>query len=249
MNKVVLDIQNLSYKPTNTDKYVLSDINYQVNDCDFIIVLGTNGSGKSSLLKLIQRYPLSYQGQIKFNGQSILNYPISEYFRYVKLLTQNSHDSLFTSLSVFENYLVIKEHYEPNLLARPKTIEREFLRHYLSTFSDNLANKIDHRVSVLSGGEKQTLALAFIVLYPPRILLLDEHTSALDPKTAEQIMGITQDIVNKYQITCLFTTHDLDLAKTYGNRILALKHGAIYQSIESPKKDSIKQECLYQLCY
>jgi putative ABC transport system ATP-binding protein len=104
-------------------------------------------------------------------------------------------------------------------------------------------------VDRLSGGERQALTLALSVLYPPSILLMDEHTSALDPKAAQQLMMLTQRVVTEHRITCLLTTHDLDIALEYGNRILALRQGEVFHSIENDKKTGLSQQDLLAVCY
>jgi putative ABC transport system ATP-binding protein len=245
----LLKIENVSLCFPRQEKPILSGISYLVNQGDFIIILGSNGSGKSSLLKLIsQRYQPSI-GTIYFENKSLKNYSVKQFSRHIKTLTQNCHESLFTSLTVLENYLLVKQQYEPHLFATQDKREREFFANYLLQFNPNLAAKLDCCVDFLSGGEKQTLALALTVLYPPRILLLDEHTSALDPKTAESIMLLTKEIVQRYQITCLLTTHDLSQAKDYGSRVLALKNGTIHQAFEYDTKRALSKTQLLAACY
>ncbi len=249
MTPTLLDIHSVSLTFPGVERPILSNITYAVQTGDFVIVLGSNGSGKSSLLKLIdQRYQPS-SGKINLDGKLLTSYRDKSFHCAVKTLTQNYHESLFTSLTVLENYLLIRQQYEPNLLAIKTQHESEFLQTYLSQFNTNLSSKLNQIVDQLSGGEKQALALALTVLYPPRILLLDEHTSALDPKSAEQLMSMTQQITEKYHITCILTTHDLAIAEQYGNRILALRNGKIHHRIENDKKQDFNQENLLAACY
>lgn len=243
MKKKILDIQNVSLAIATVDKPILSEINYQIYQSDFVIILGSNGSGKSSLLKLIDRRYQATTGQILLEEKLLSSYSENKFCKRVKTLTQNLHDSLFASLTVFENYLLIK-----NKIGSQKK-EREFFKNYLLPFNPNLALKLDQQVDKLSGGEKQALALALTVLNPPDILLLDEHTSALDPKSAKDLMSLTQKIVQEFQITCVMTTHDLEIAEQYGNRLVALQHGKIYQQIESREKVKLNQDSLLAVCY
>lgn len=249
MTSELLSIQAASLDLPGLDRPILSAIDYQIQSGDFIIVLGSNGSGKSSLLKLLDNRYHPTAGQVLLAGKALSTYSPSHLNRFVKTLTQNYHESLFTSLTVLENYLIVKQRYEPNLFSINQKQEQEFLSTYLLQFNTNLAAKLNQIVDKLSGGEKQALALALTVLHPPRILLLDEHTSALDPKSAEQLMTITQQIVERYNITCLLTTHDLAIAEQYGSRILALRHGKVHQRIEQNEKKQLTQDCLLAACY
>lgn len=245
----MLELKDVSLKLASNGNTILNRINYQVQPGDFIIILGSNGSGKSSLMKLIDRRFQPTQGQIFLNGKSVNNYHRSLFSKKVTTLTQNCHDSLFPSLTVFENYLLVKQRHESTLFGFRHHKERALLADHLQEFNINLVNKLDQVVDQLSGGEKQALALALSVLYPPEILLLDEHTSALDPKSADQLMLITHRIVTTHQITCILTTHDLDIAMQYGNRVLALKHGQIYQTFDHERKKQINQQELLAACY
>lgn len=249
MNLDSLNIKNVSLTFPKLENPILSNISYQVNKGDFVIILGSNGSGKSSLMKLIDRRYQPTSGNIYLDDRLIEKISVAEFSKKVITLTQNCHDSLFTSLTVLENYLLVKQRHESKLFSIRHKHEREFFSEYLLEFNPNLPKKLDQVVEKLSGGEKQALALALSVLYPPEILLLDEHTSALDPKSAQQLMALTQRVVSQHHITCMLTTHDLDIAMQYGNRILALKHGEIYQTIDYDQKAKTSQQELLSACY
>lgn len=239
----LLDIQHTSLNIPGLDKPILNNINYQVNSGDFIIILGSNGSGKSSLLKLLDRRYQATAGQILLNNKPLEQYTIKQFSETVITITQDTKDSLFPSLTIFENYLLVKKN------IRSKNEERNFFSEYLFPFNPNLSKKLDQIVEKLSGGEKQALVLALSMLNPPRLLLLDEHTSALDPKSAQQLMQLTQQVVKKHQVTCLLTTHDLEIALQYGNRILSLRQGSIHQSIQDQEKSKLTEQILLNVCY
>jgi putative ABC transport system ATP-binding protein len=238
MTPSLLKINNLSLKIGNLERPILSNINYEINPGEFIIILGSNGSGKSSLLKLLENRYYPTEGEIFLEERLLSRYSEKQLSQQIKTLTQNCHESLFTSLTIFENYLL-----------RTKKPDKEFLKNYLKKFNINLSLKLDQIVEKLSGGEKQALALALIMLYPPKILLLDEHTSALDPHASSQIMQLTKDIVEEYKITCILTTHDLFIAENYGDRILALKNGSIHQDIKKNPKAKLSHSELLNACY
>lgn len=249
MSALLFDIQNIDLQLSKSEKPILSNITYQIQKEDFIIVLGSNGSGKTSLLKLLDQQYQPSSGNIFLNGKLLTDYSKIELSHSIKTLTQNVNESLFASLTIFENCLLTKKIHQSPLSYMKKSNERAFFKDYLAPFNMKLSSNLDQIVDSLSGGEKQSLALALKVLYPPRVLLLDEHTSALDPKSSEIIMALTQEIAKKYAITCLLTTHNLNIAKNYGNRILTLKNGKISQYIEAKEKEKLTSHDLLASCY
>lgn len=239
MTLVKFEHVNLHYPAL--ERPILKDINYTVQKGDCVVVLGANGSGKSSLLKLLDgRYKMT-SGKILLHDKDIHTLSTRARAHYIHTLTQNAQDNLFLNLTIFENYqLMLKRHGCDPI---------DSLAVYLRSFNPNLSYKLDVLVARLSGGEQQALALALAVLYPPEILLLDEHTSALDPKTAEHLMALTARIIHERHITALLTTHNVNHALTYGDRILALKEGAVHDCIESEDKKNLSAEALLARCY
>jgi len=249
MNAPLLDLKKVALHLKGIEHAILLPLSYTLQKGDFVIVIGSNGSGKSSLLKLIDKRYTASNGEILLEGKPLRSYAPKVLHHKIKTLTQNTEESLFETLTVFENYLVVKQQYEPNLFSLIEKKERAYFENYVESFNPQLSRKLDQAVRQLSGGEKQALALALTVLYPPRLLLLDEHTSALDPKSAERIMALTRKVIEEYQITCLLTTHNLAVAKEYGNRILALKEGKLHHVIESAEKAVLTELELLQMCY
>lgn len=236
----MISIKNISLKIPGVEKFILSNLNYEIKKGDFVVILGSNGSGKSSLLKLLDKRYQPTSGEIFLDQKSIADFSEKEFSQTVKTLTQNCDDSLFNSLTVMENYC---------LFSRGGKINKNYFSDYIKQFNPNLSTKLDQTVEKLSGGEKQALALALCVLHPPKILLLDEHTSALDPNSAKKLMVLTQEVISKNNITCVLTTHDLNIALNYGNRILALRHGQALQLIDEKEKSALDQSQLLAACY
>lgn len=249
MTTIAIDIQNVSLTVQETKLTILDNINYQIKTGDFVILLGSNGSGKSSLLKLLDRRYVATAGKILLSNKAIETYSNANFSKHVITLTQNYHDSIFPSLTIFENCLLVKYKLNKKIFAFSKRQDRLFFIDYLSKFNANLAKNLDAETGKLSGGEKQALALALSILYPPKILLLDEHTSALDPNAASQLMELTHQVAMKNKITCVLTTHDLNIAQNYGNRILALRKGKVHQVLEENKKLGVDREDLLAICY
>lgn len=242
----LLTLENVTLQFKGAEKPALRQINYRLQRGDFVIILGSNGSGKSTLLKLLHRHHKADRGEIQFEGKPLAQHHDKTFAQNVRVLTQNCAESLFASLTLYENYLLVKEQQHLKITSHAK--EHHFLKQYLMDYNPNLANKLDCTMNQFSGGEKQAIALAFCLLNPPKLLLLDEHTSALDPKTSAQIMQLTHKMVKKYGITCLLTTHDLDIALDYGNRLLILRAGEIYKSIEKQQEMLSKAQLIEYYC-
>jgi putative tryptophan/tyrosine transport system ATP-binding protein len=240
----LLDIQHATLQAPLSNRLILDDIHYQIKQGDFVIVLGGNGSGKSSLLKLIDKRYTPMRGAIFYRGCDIRMLNNQQYYRSVKTLTQSTVESLFSELSVYENYQLFS-----GLPGFTKFANRAALADYLASYNVQLASKLPQQVMHLSGGEKQALLLALTMLNPPDLLLLDEHTSALDPKSADLIMQLTNEVVKKHHITCLLTTHDLLLATRYGDRLLALKEGKVHHTAEREQKAQYTTQDLRDICY
>lgn len=239
MKEILLGLNNISFNLPSLSKPILKNINYNIHKEDFIILLGHNGSGKSSLLKILDgRYQLT-SGEIisaKLNPK-------------IHTLTQDNRESLFGSLTVLENCLLVQQTSKSKFLQISNAYDRNFFINYLHDFNQELVQKLDVMVANLSGGQQQALVLALSILHAPEILLLDEHTSALDPKASMKLMAITAKAAQKYGITCVLSTHDLALALKYGNRILALADGEIAHCIEFEQKKFLKVQDLLEICY
>jgi putative ABC transport system ATP-binding protein len=240
----VLELKKVGLRISGLEKPILNNINYQVAPGDFVVILGSNGSGKSSLLKLLDGTYQHSDGLVNIDEKSIKEFSRKELAEKVVTLTQDYHKSLFCTLTVLENCFLAQERSR-----KEKKKDVRFFAEYLAKFNPNLPKKFKVLANELSGGEKQALALALSVLYPPEVLLLDEHTSALDPQAADTLMHITAEVVRDQKITCLMTTHDLDIALQYGNRILVLQHGEVLHRFETAEKAKLTHQILRDTCY
>lgn len=244
--KALLELKEIEFKVSHPARTILYKMNYTVNAGDFIVILGSNGSGKSTLLKLLdQRYRPSY-GRIALAGKDLQQYNISTLSKKVVTLSQNTQDSLFCSLTVLENCLLAVDRGESSISIGNK---EKYFSEYLAQFNPNLARHLYNLAGQLSGGEQQALALGLACLAKPNLLLLDEHTSALDPHAADRLMQLTSQMVKQYGITCILTTHNLELAAQYGNRLLAIQHGKIICDFNEKQKATLSVEELKQKCY
>ncbi|MES2204267.1 MAG: ATP-binding cassette domain-containing protein [Pseudomonadota bacterium] len=219
---------------------ILFDINLDVNKNEIIIMLGSNGSGKSSLLKLIDRRYSMQKGSLTIDGISIEKYSQKNLAKTIITLTQNPLDSLFPKLTVKENCLLACYRAEKN----PAAFED-----HLAQFNPKLVSHLNTLSGHLSGGEQQALVLALACLAKPKILLLDEHTSALDPHTAENLMQLTQEKIKAHGITCIISTHQLEHALQYGDRLIALQEGRILKNYSKIEKVNLSLERIRKECY
>ena len=242
-------IDNVGLRFPLADRPILTNINYSIAYGDRIILLGSNGSGKSSLLKLLNRTYQPTSGQIFLKKKNLQNVPIQQLSQKVVTVTQDLRDSLFFNLTVLENCLLWETRFQKISFKISKQKQIHFFRDYLADFHIQLPKKLDVCVAALSGGERQSLVLALCLLHPPELLLLDEHTSALDPKIAANLIKYTEKLLAEKSITCVLTTHNLEIALKYGNRLLALAEGQIRLQADGAEKSQLSQEEVLERCY
>ncbi len=229
----ILSVKKLSFAVANPNNLILDRLSFDLYEGDFLVLLGHNGSGKTTLFKILSSEYSLYKGEVELEGKQISNNSD------IKMLSQNPQHSTFSELTLLENCLLATQH------------KRSYseIRNHLSLFSSKLVDKIDLKVSYLSGGERQVLALAMILFSPPKLLLLDEHTSALDPKISEKLMQLTADVIQKGSITTIMITHNIDFAFRYGNCLLSLSAGAIKFKAEESKKKNLSKVDLMKACF
>lgn len=240
----MLEVQNIHLRFPGHTQNVLDSISLKVAPQDFIIVLGSNGSGKSSLLKVITGAYQPTKGRIKY-GSSLT--PLAQKrlpLTNMAFLTQDTRDSLFHDMTVLENACLNDLKTQRASFRTSTDTEKNFYQRHLQPYNPKLPEKMDTRVTDLSGGEKQSLALGLALRHHPQLLLLDEHTSALDPKTAQDIMRITAYTIATQKLTALMTTHNVADALQYGNRLIALRDGKIIMDVKGAQKDQLRREDL-----
>ncbi len=245
----LLALQQVSLKFPDMERYVLQDVTLSIYPGDCIILLGGNGCGKSSLMKLMQGTYFPAEGEVKLLQKPLIEWKNKNLAKTLVVLTQDLRASLFFEFSVFENCLLWSLRQGGSLFRMTSTQERAFFSEYLMEFHPNLSEKLDVPLRLLSGGEKQALLLGLCLLHPPQLLLLDEHTSALDPHQTEIIMDLTVQCIQKHHVTSVICTHNLDHALKYGNRLIAIQDGKIIFEADSQSKQKLRREDLLGLCY
>ena len=218
----------------NEEKVILDDVSLEIREHDFITILGGNGAGKSTLFNTIAgTLPVS-SGKIYILGEDVTNYSPEKRAKYLS--------------RVFQNLLVAKFRGEKRgLIPRHLASYKEEFQTVLAKIGNGLENHIDTAVEFLSGGQRQALSLLMATLKRPELLLLDEHTAALDPKTSQALMTLTDEFVKQDALTALMITHHMEDALKYGNRLIVMKDGHIVQDLNQEEKAQMTIADYYQL--
>lgn len=219
---------------------VIDKLSLQVNDGEFITIVGSNGSGKSTLLSLIAGSIMPDKGKIILDDQDITMEKQHIRAHYIGRLFQDPMIGTAPGLSVYQNLMLAAK--QGKWLEISGRKDREYLQMRLRELGMGLEERMDIPVRLLSGGQRQALTLIMATINPPKILLLDEHTAALDPNSATKVIEITRDIVEKYSITCLMVTHDMNQALQMGDRTLMLDKGKIIYDVSGKQRRSLTVE-------
>ncbi len=241
----IKDIYKTFNKDTIVEKKALNGISFDINDGDFITVIGSNGAGKSTLLNAIAgTWPLD-SGSIKIDNEEVSHLPDFKRAAYIGRVFQDPMVGTAGDMQIEENLALAKRRGQHRGLkigiSKEERIEYQKL---LKEFDLGLEDRLETKVSLLSGGQRQALTLLMATLVKPKILLLDEHTAALDPKTAQKVLNITDEIVKKEKLTTFMVTHNMKDALKYGNRLIMMCDGKIIFDVNSEEKQKLKVEDL-----
>ena len=249
----MLDVINASktFKITNNpldDRIALKNVNLHVDDGEFVTIIGGNGSGKSTLMNVISGvFPLD-SGKIKINDIDVTN--LSEYKRakYLGRVFQDPQMGTAGMMSIEENMMIAtRRTRKKNLKWGFNKKDRETFINRLASLNLGLETRLDQKVGLLSGGQRQAVTLLMATLERPEILLLDEHTAALDPKTAKIVLDLTDKVVNEEHITTLMITHNMKDAIKYGNRLIMMYGGEIILDVSGEEKSKLTVEELLNM--
>ena len=247
----MLEIKNL-YKTFNAntvnEKKAINDLSLTIEDGDFITVIGGNGAGKSTLLNLISGTYIPDEGQIILGGEDISQQ--KEYKRAAKIgrVFQDPMTGTCGDLSIEENLSLAKRRGKRRTLRLGLTqAEKKEYAEILKPLNLGLENRLSSKVGLLSGGQRQALTLLMATLVKPKLLLLDEHTAALDPKTASRVLSLTEEIIKRDNLTALMITHNMKDAIRYGNRLIMMSNGHIILDIKGEEKQNLTVNDLLQV--
>ncbi len=237
----ILTLENISitFNPGTPDENpALKNINLSVNKGDFITVIGSNGAGKSTLYNIISGNLQPTTGSIKLNNQDITKLPEYKRAQYFGRIFQNPLLGTAGKMSLADNMMICSKKGWMGLISLTKQRREEF-KEELKKLNMGLENRLNDNVSQFSGGQRQALTLLMTVMSKPQILLLDEHTAALDPTNADIVMKLTKEFAEKYNLTVMMVTHNMQHALNYGNRLLMMDAGEIILDIAGEEKHNL----------
>ena len=245
----MLELKSISktFNPgTVNEKCALHDLSLSVPDGDFITIIGANGAGKSTLFGAIGGNFLTDGGEILLDGQNVTFWPEHRRSKVIGRLFQDPMRGSAPGMTIEENlalaYLRTAKGKSP--FPRISKKDKDAFRERLSLLNMGLEDRMTQPVGLLSGGQRQALTLLMATLITPKLLLLDEHTAALDPGTAEKVLELTKNIVAEEKITCLMITHNMNQALELGNRTLMMANGNIVLDVGGAERASMTVEDL-----
>ena len=243
------DISKTFNPGTANEKTALDHLSLTVERGDFITIIGSNGAGKSTLFNAICGGFYVDEGSVELDGQDITFLPEHSRARSIGHLFQDPMRGTAPSMTIEENlavaYLRTARH-KNAFLSRVSKADRAMFREKLAMLGMGLEDRMRQPVGLLSGGQRQALTLLMATLVTPKLLLLDEHTAALDPGTAEKVLALTQQVVSERQITCLMVTHNMHQALELGNRTLMMDAGRIVLDVKGQERAGMRVEDLLE---
>ena len=239
----MLELKNL-YKTFNAgtvnEKRAIDGLDLTLEDGDFVTIIGGNGAGKSTTLNLIAGVFPADQGSILLDSVDITRLPEHKRAKYLGRVFQDPMMGTAATMGIEENLALANRRGQRRTLRPGITAqEREKFRKQLAALGLGLEDRMTSKVGLLSGGQRQALTLLMATLKKPRLLLLDEHTAALDPKTADKVLQITEEIVARDKLTTLMVTHNMKHAIQYGNRLIMMDAGKVVVDIRGEEKKNL----------
>ncbi|WP_164214934.1 ABC transporter ATP-binding protein [Virgibacillus sp. YIM 98842] len=239
------DISITFNEGTPDEKKALHSIDLNLEKGDFVTVIGSNGAGKSTLMNVVSGGLKPDVGDVLINGKQVVDLPEFKRSGFIGRVFQDPMAGTAPSMTIEENFaMAYSRNKKRKLLPGVTAKRRDLFREHLSTLNLGLENRLNAKVGLLSGGERQALSLLMATFTEPDILLLDEHTAALDPSRAELITKLTQDIVNKFDLTTLMVTHNMQQALDLGNRLIMMDKGEIILEVSGKEKQELTIEKL-----
>lgn len=226
---------------TVNEKHAINGLDLTLQNGDFVTVIGGNGAGKSTTLNLIAGvYPVD-EGLIRLNGYNLTGLPEHKRARFLGRVFQDPMMGTAATMGIEENLaLAYRRGKRRGLGAGITGEERALYREKLAMLGLGLEDRMTSKVGLLSGGQRQALTLLMATLQKPDLLLLDEHTAALDPKTADKVLQLTEEIVARDSLTTIMVTHNMKHAIQYGNRLIMMHNGRVVVDIQGEEKKNLQ---------
>ncbi len=245
---IINDIYKTFNKGTVNEKKALNGIDLVLNDGDFVTVIGGNGAGKSTLMNIVAGTYTPDKGEVIIDGVNVTEMPEHKRAKYLGRVFQDPIMGTAAGMQIDENLALAARRGKRRFL-KPGITKKERLEYkeLLKILDLGLENRMSTKVELLSGGQRQSLTLLMATLQKPKLLLLDEHTAALDPKTAKKVLELTDQIVKDNSLTTLMITHNMQDAIKYGNRLIMLSDGKIVLDIRGEEKAKLTVPDLLKL--
>ena len=240
----MLDIINV-YKSFNigtpVQKDALKGLEFHLDKGDFVTVIGGNGAGKSTMLNAVAGVFPVEQGNIKIDGHDVTKEPEFKRAKYIGRVFQDPLKGTAGDMQIEENLaLALRRGKHRSLKWGISSKEREMFVEMLKDLDLGLESRMASKVGLLSGGQRQALTLLMATIKEPQLLLLDEHTAALDPKTAQKVLDMTERVVNEHHLTTMMITHNMKHAIKYGNRLIMMNDGQIIYDVSGEEKKNLE---------
>jgi putative ABC transport system ATP-binding protein len=235
------DVRKTFNRGTANEKVALQGISLVVEDGDFITVIGGNGAGKSTMLNMISgAFPVD-AGLIKIGKENVTNQPEHIRAKRIGRVFQDPMKGTAGDMWIEENLAIaLRRGKKRGLKWGVKKEERALYKKLLAPFDLGLEDRLQTKVSLLSGGQRQALTLLMATLEKPDVLLLDEHTAALDPKTAAKVLAMTDEVIREHNLTAIMVTHNMKDAIKYGNRLIMMMNGKIIYDVSGEEKAKLE---------
>ena len=247
----MLDVKNISKTfnaGTVNEKTALNGLSLHLNEGDFVTVIGGNGAGKSTLLNAVAGVWPVDEGTITIGGVDVTHMPEHKRARYIGRVFQDPMMGTAATMQIEENLALAMRRGKPRTLRIGITKEeREQYKEMLKILDLGLEDRLTSKVGLLSGGQRQALTLVMATLKKPKLLLLDEHTAALDPKTAEKVLRLTELLIAEDHLTAMMVTHNMSDAIRLGNKLIMMNEGNVAVKIEGERKHGLQREDLVAL--
>lgn len=245
----LLNICKTFNKGTVNEKVALDHLNLEVNNGDFITIVGSNGAGKSTMFNAICGGFYVDEGFVELDGEDITFVPEFRRAKYIGHLFQDPMKGTAPNMTIEENIAIAylrASTTRHQYFSRVSRKEKEQFRERLAVLNMGLEDRMKQPVGLLSGGQRQALTLLMATMVPPKLLLLDEHTAALDPATADKVLELTKSIVKEHNLACLMITHNMHSALELGNRTIMMDAGNIVLDISGEEREGLTVDGLLE---
>ena len=241
----VKNIQKTFFAGTTNEVRALQGLDFVLEKGSFVIIIGTNDSGKSTLLNAVAGSFFVDDGTIKLAGKNVTRWPEHKRAQLIGRVFQNPFSGTAPTMTIAENLTLAARRGKRRGLgwALPRPLRRRF-EERIRQLNMGLEKRLDNTIGTLSGGQRQALTLLMATWLEPQLLLLDEHTAALDPKSADQVVRLTQDVISREKLTTLMVTHSMQQAVNLGDRLIMMHRGKILHDLRGAEKQRLRVDDL-----